>query len=96
MTPSIRKNDVEAIESLFRIHLEEKEIKRKVKKRMLKLMTSPELHQSFTVEGVDRCCHMACNTSDRIWVSDGKKFILTNTAGSTLNTLTDLGGIFFK
>lgn len=96
MTSSITKNNVEVIESLFRIHLEEEEIKRKVKKRMLKLMTSPELHQSFTVEGVDRCCHMASNTFDRVWVSDRKKFILTNTAGSTLNTLTDLGGIFFK
>lgn len=69
MTPYITKNNVEVIESLFRIHLEE-EIKRKVKKRMLKLMTSFELHESFTVEGVDRCCHMASNTSDRVWVSD--------------------------
>lgn len=74
MTSSITKNNVEVIESLFRIHLEEEEIKRKVKKRMLKLMTSPELHQSFTVEGIDRCCHMACNTSDRVWVSDTNFF----------------------
>lgn len=67
MTPYITKNNVEVIESLFRIHLEEEEIARKVKKRMLKLMTSPELHQSFTVEDVDRCCHMASNTFDRVW-----------------------------
>lgn len=39
---------------------------------------------------------MASNTFDRVWVSDRKKFILTNTAGSTLNTLTDLGGIFLN
>lgn len=96
MTPSMTKNDVEAIESLLKIRIEEKEIKRKVKKRMLKLMTSPELHQSFTVEGVVRCCHMACDTSDRVWVTDRKQFILTNTTGSTLNTLTDLGGIFLN
>lgn len=40
----IRKNDVEVIELFFRIYLEEKEIKCKVKKWMLKLMILLELY----------------------------------------------------
>lgn len=96
MIPNITKNDVEVIESLFKNHIEEKGRNRKIKKQGLKLITSPEIHQSFTVDGVEQCCLLACVTSDRVWVGDGKQFILKNTTEGTLKRLNDRGGVFYN
>lgn len=63
---------------------------------MLKLITSPEFHQSLTVKDVEQCDHISCDTPERVWVSDGEQFILTNTSGETLNRLFDLGGVFLN
>lgn len=66
MTPNITKNYVEVIESLFNNHIEEKGRNRKLKKQGLKLITSPDIHQSFTEDGVEQCCLIACVASDRV------------------------------
>lgn len=96
ITPNITKNFVDKIESLLKIKAEEKERKRKIKKQRFKLMSSPKLHQSLKVDGVYQCNHIACVTSEKVWVGDGKQFILTNTNGNTLTRLNDLGGVFLN
>lgn len=58
-------------------------------------MTSPDIHQSFTMDGVEQCCLIACVASDRVWVGDGKHFILKNTTESTLKKLNDRGCVFY-
>nr|XP_034310410.1 uncharacterized protein LOC105324563 isoform X1 [Crassostrea gigas]XP_034310411.1 uncharacterized protein LOC105324563 isoform X1 [Crassostrea gigas]XP_034310412.1 uncharacterized protein LOC105324563 isoform X1 [Crassostrea gigas]XP_034310413.1 uncharacterized protein LOC105324563 isoform X1 [Crassostrea gigas]XP_034310414.1 uncharacterized protein LOC105324563 isoform X1 [Crassostrea gigas]XP_034310415.1 uncharacterized protein LOC105324563 isoform X1 [Crassostrea gigas]XP_034310416.1 un len=57
---------------------------------LLKLMSPPELLHSHTVTDVDRCYHISCVTSDRVWVSDnGNILILTDTTGVTLHCVKD-------
>ncbi|XP_052683131.1 uncharacterized protein LOC128163541 [Crassostrea angulata] len=57
---------------------------------LLKLVSGPEFHQSFTVTGVDCCLHISCVTSDRVWVSDDENnLILTDTTGVTLHRVED-------
>nr|XP_034316848.1 uncharacterized protein LOC105339828 [Crassostrea gigas]XP_034316849.1 uncharacterized protein LOC105339828 [Crassostrea gigas] len=56
---------------------------------LLKLMSPPELFPSLRVRGVDRCYHISCVTSDRVWVSDRYKLILTDTTGVSLHRVSD-------
>nr|XP_034309971.1 uncharacterized protein LOC105327789 [Crassostrea gigas] len=57
---------------------------------LLKLMSPPELLHSLTVTGVNRCYHISCVTSDRVWVSDdGNNLILTDTTGVPLHRVKD-------
>lgn len=64
---------------------------------LLKLMSSPELHQSITLTNADGCKHITCLTPDRVWVSDRKNNImLTSTTGDTLHNREDLCSGFFK
>ncbi|XP_052683225.1 uncharacterized protein LOC128163636 [Crassostrea angulata] len=57
---------------------------------LLKLMSPPELHQSLTLTGVDRCFHISCVTSDRVWVSDySNNLMLTDTTGVPLHRVED-------
>nr|XP_034310350.1 uncharacterized protein LOC117684003 [Crassostrea gigas] len=57
---------------------------------LLKLMSPPELLPSLTLTGVDRCLHISCVTSDRVWVSDWNNIILTDTTGVPLHRVKDL------
>lgn len=59
-------------------------------------MTSPKMHQSFTVDGIELCCLIGCATSDRVWVSDWKQFILTKTTEGTLKKVNDWDGVFYN
>eukprot|EP00105_Crassostrea_gigas_P039435 XP_019923583.1 PREDICTED: uncharacterized protein LOC105330123 [Crassostrea gigas] len=57
---------------------------------LLKLMSPPELHPSLTLTGVDRCYHISCVTSDRVWVSDRENnLMLTDTTGVPLHRVED-------
>ncbi|XP_065931750.1 uncharacterized protein [Magallana gigas] len=57
---------------------------------LLKLMSPPELLPSLTVTGVDRCLHISCVISDRVWVSDDwNNLILTDTTGVPLHHVED-------
>nr|XP_022286525.1 uncharacterized protein LOC111099508 [Crassostrea virginica]XP_022286526.1 uncharacterized protein LOC111099508 [Crassostrea virginica] len=47
---------------------------------LLTLLSSPVLQKSLSVTGVKRCFHISCVTPDRVWVSDSKNLILTDTA----------------
>lgn len=57
---------------------------------LLKLMSAPECHQSLTLTCVDRCSHISFVTTSRVWVSDKKNLILTNTTGVRLHRVEDL------
>eukprot|EP00105_Crassostrea_gigas_P013743 XP_011430158.2 PREDICTED: uncharacterized protein LOC105330250 [Crassostrea gigas] len=57
---------------------------------LLKLMSSPKLLPSLTLTGVDRCYHISCVTSDRVWVSDDRNnLMLTDTTGVPLHRVGD-------
>ncbi|XP_052692736.1 uncharacterized protein LOC128171011 [Crassostrea angulata] len=56
---------------------------------LLKLMSPPELLHSLRVTGVDRCYHISCVTSDRVWVSYINRIILTDTTGVPLHRVED-------
>ncbi|XP_065929130.1 uncharacterized protein [Magallana gigas] len=57
---------------------------------LLKLMSPPELLHSLTLTGVDRCYHISCVTSDRVWVSDDRNnLMLTDTTGVPLHRVED-------
>nr|XP_034322686.1 uncharacterized protein LOC109618161 [Crassostrea gigas] len=57
---------------------------------LLKLMSPPELLPSLTLTGVDRCYHISCVTSDRVWVSDNRNnLMLTDTTGVPLHRVED-------
>nr|XP_034319908.1 uncharacterized protein LOC105323061 [Crassostrea gigas] len=57
---------------------------------LLKLMSPPELLPSLTLTGVDRCLHISCVTSDRVWVSDYRdNIMLTDTTGVPLHRVED-------
>ncbi|XP_061195219.1 uncharacterized protein LOC133203456 [Saccostrea echinata] len=48
------------------------------------------LQKSVTVTGVRRGLHISRVSSDRVWISDYRNLILTNTAGDKLHHLTDI------
>lgn len=53
--------------------------------RLLKLMSSIELYQYFTVPDSEHCYHISCVSSDLVWVSvDEHKLILVNREGVVL------------
>lgn len=57
---------------------------------LLKIVSPPELQQSFTVTGVNNCHQISCVTPDRVWVSDEHNLILANTRGDILQFPKDL------
>nr|XP_034309352.1 uncharacterized protein LOC117683690 [Crassostrea gigas] len=88
MTESLNKEDV--MESLSAIQITERGNRRVGNQWLLKLTSAPEFHQSLTVPGVDRCDHISCVTSDRVWVSDGRNnLMLTDTTGVPLHRVED-------
>ncbi|XP_052693118.1 uncharacterized protein LOC128171376 isoform X2 [Crassostrea angulata] len=87
MTESLNKEDV--MESLSAIQITERGNRRVGNQCLLKLTSGAELHQSLTVTGVDRCYHISCVTSDRVWVSDLNNLMLTDTTGVPLHRVED-------
>ncbi|XP_052692433.1 uncharacterized protein LOC128170711 isoform X2 [Crassostrea angulata] len=87
MTESLNKEDV--MESLSAIQITERGNRRVGNQCLLKLTSGAEFHQSLTLTGVDRCLHISCVTSDRVWVSDLKKLMLTDTTGVPLHRVED-------
>nr|XP_034307934.1 uncharacterized protein LOC117683150 [Crassostrea gigas] len=88
MTESLNKEDV--MESLSAIQITERGNRRVGNQCLLKLTSGAELHQSLTVPGVDRCYHISCVTSDRVWVSDYRNnLMLTDTTGVPLHCVED-------
>uniref|UniRef100_A0A8W8NJT7 B box-type domain-containing protein n=1 Tax=Magallana gigas TaxID=29159 RepID=A0A8W8NJT7_MAGGI len=87
MTESLNKEDV--MESLSAIQITERGNRRVGNQCLLKLTSGAELHQSLTVTGVDRCRHISCVTSDRVWVSEGNNLMLTDTTGVPLHRVED-------
>ncbi|XP_065937207.1 uncharacterized protein [Magallana gigas] len=87
MTESLNKEDV--MESLSAIQITERGNRRVGNQCLLKLTSGAELHQSLTVTGVDGCFHISCVTSDRVWVSDWKNLMLTDTTGVPLHRVED-------
>eukprot|EP00105_Crassostrea_gigas_P039449 XP_019923597.1 PREDICTED: uncharacterized protein LOC105330315 [Crassostrea gigas] len=87
MTESLNKEDV--MESLSAIQITERGNRRVGNQCLLKLTSGAEFHQSLTVTGVYRCVHISCVTSDRVWVSDEYKLLLTDTTGVPLHRVKD-------
>ncbi|XP_065937592.1 uncharacterized protein [Magallana gigas] len=87
MTESLNKEDV--MESLSAIQITERGNRRVGNQCLLKLTSGAELHQSLTVTGVDRCNHISCVTSDRVWVSGINNLMLTDTTGVPLHRVED-------
>ncbi|XP_056006934.1 uncharacterized protein LOC125665424, partial [Ostrea edulis] len=50
----------------------------------VKLTSTPVLHTSVCVTGVSRVSHISRVTSDRVWVCDYNRLILTDTTGDTI------------
>lgn len=89
MTKLLNKDDV--IQSLSGINITKRRKRRLGNEFLLKVMSAPEIHKSFTVRGVHDFKHISCVTSDRAWVNDHKNnLILTNTTGVTLHYVMDL------
>ncbi|XP_065930875.1 uncharacterized protein [Magallana gigas] len=87
-TESLNKEDV--MESLSAIQITERGNRRVGNQCLLKLTSGAEFHQSLTVTGVDRCSHISCVTSDRVWVSDDiNNLMLTDTTGVPLHRVKD-------
>lgn len=85
------------MESLSKIQITEKGQRRIENERLLKLMSTAELHQSVKVTGITGCRHISCVTSDRVWVSDAENnLVLINTAGDILHHVRDLYNDFFS
>nr|XP_022312659.1 uncharacterized protein LOC111117740 isoform X3 [Crassostrea virginica] len=65
---------------------------------LLTLLSYPVVQKSLSVTGVEECRHISCVTPDRVWVSDYKNLILTDTATgkqlhSVENSLDSVYGI---
>uniref|UniRef100_K1QXS1 Tripartite motif-containing protein 3 n=1 Tax=Magallana gigas TaxID=29159 RepID=K1QXS1_MAGGI len=87
MTESLNKEDV--MESLSAIQITERGNRRVGNQCLLKLTSGAEFHQSLTLAGVDGCLHISCVTSDRVWVNDWNKLMLTDTTGVPLHRVED-------
>lgn len=83
-------NKEEVKESLNKIQMIENGKRRVENKGQVQMISSPELHQTFTVTDVDHCDHISCLTSDQIWISDKNNLLFTNKTGVTLHHLVDL------
>lgn len=81
--------------SLSKVQILEEGKKREGNERLLKLLNRPELHKTFTVEGVETCNHISCLTPDQVWVSE-KNLILTNTLGDVLKHIdVPMGKLYY-
>lgn len=78
------------IDSLSKIKITEGRKRTVEHNRLLKLVSTPEFHQSISVKGVDCCHHISCVTSSSVWVSYKNNLKLTNTAGDTRCSVMDL------
>ncbi|XP_065931696.1 uncharacterized protein [Magallana gigas] len=88
MTESLNKEDV--MESLSAIQITERGNRCVGNQCLLKLTSGAEFHQFLTVTGVDRCLHISCVTSDRVWVSGYRNnLMLTDTTGVPLHRVKD-------
>nr|XP_034319887.1 uncharacterized protein LOC109618176 [Crassostrea gigas]XP_034319888.1 uncharacterized protein LOC109618176 [Crassostrea gigas]XP_034319889.1 uncharacterized protein LOC109618176 [Crassostrea gigas]XP_034319890.1 uncharacterized protein LOC109618176 [Crassostrea gigas]XP_034319891.1 uncharacterized protein LOC109618176 [Crassostrea gigas]XP_034319892.1 uncharacterized protein LOC109618176 [Crassostrea gigas]XP_034319893.1 uncharacterized protein LOC109618176 [Crassostrea gigas] len=87
MTESLNKEDV--MESLSAIQITERGNRRVGNQCLLKLTSGAEFHQSLTLTGVDCSYDISCVTSDRVWVSDWNKLMLTDTTGVPLHLVED-------
>nr|XP_034318493.1 uncharacterized protein LOC117686817 isoform X2 [Crassostrea gigas]XP_034318494.1 uncharacterized protein LOC117686817 isoform X2 [Crassostrea gigas] len=94
MTESLNKEDM--MKSLSAIQITERGNRRVGNQCLLKLTSGADLHQSLTVKGVDRCYHISCVTSDRVWVSYINNLILTDTTGVPLHRVEDSGSGLFR
>jgi hypothetical protein len=56
----------------------------------VKLMSTPVQHASVCVTGVKSVTHISRGTSDRVWVSESNKLILTDTTGVTIHRVTGI------
>ncbi|XP_052694642.1 uncharacterized protein LOC128172945 [Crassostrea angulata] len=94
MTESLNNKDV--MKLLSAIQITERGNRHVENECLLKLTSEAEFHQSLTLTGVDRCFHIFCATphlvwvndfrnSFRVWISDGKKIILTDITGVSLH-----------
>ncbi|XP_062609602.1 uncharacterized protein LOC134271418, partial [Saccostrea cucullata] len=54
------------------------------------MMYRAVIQKSLTVSGVSRGDHISRVSSDRVWISDGRNLILTNTQGEELDCVTDI------
>ena len=65
--------------------------KRKVKKKHLLGIRYPKSHLDSWVTGydLDSCCHISCWKKGFVWVSDGRKLILTNHYGECFCEVVD-------
>eukprot|EP00105_Crassostrea_gigas_P031928 XP_011454771.2 PREDICTED: uncharacterized protein LOC105347399 [Crassostrea gigas] len=64
-------------------------------KQEQKLMSPPKLLNSLTLTCVDRCLHISCVTSDRVWVSGRYNLVLTDTTGVPLYRVEDSYSCYF-
>ncbi|XP_065923106.1 uncharacterized protein [Magallana gigas] len=89
MTKSLNKEDV--VKLLSGIQITEREKRDLRNECLLKLMPTPDFHQSLTLTG-GRCCnHISWLTSNKVWISDTQyRLSLTNTQGVDLHKIEDL------
>ncbi|XP_061171138.1 uncharacterized protein LOC133180687 [Saccostrea echinata] len=89
LTVKINMEDV--IKSLCESHVIEMEKREVGNVCGLKLMPTPVLHKSFTVQGVSGVDHISFFTPDRVWISDSENnLILTNKEGGRFHHLRDV------
>ncbi|XP_052694087.1 uncharacterized protein LOC128172333 isoform X4 [Crassostrea angulata] len=90
MSQAINKEMVTLLLTEIEVKQGGKRRRRVVNEDLLKLMPSPEIHQSLTVTDVDCCYHMSPVTSNLFWVSYIFKLILTDVSGETFYCRKDL------
>lgn len=90
MSQAINKEMVTLLLTEIEVKQGGKRRRRVVNEDLLKLMPSPEIHQSFTVTDVDCCYHMSPVTSNLFWVSYIFKLILTDVSGEKFYCRKDL------
>lgn len=90
MSQAINKEMVTLLLTEIEVKQGGKRRRRVVNEDLLKLMPSPEIHQSLTVKDVDCCYHMSPVTSNLFWVSYIFKLILTDVSGETFYCRKDL------
>lgn len=89
MIDSLNKEDV--VQSLSGIKITERGKRGMQNECLLKLMSTPDFHQSFTLTGDRCCCHISCMTSNRVWISDIQyRLFLKNTQGVNLHNIEDV------
>ncbi|XP_062601553.1 uncharacterized protein LOC134263250 [Saccostrea cucullata] len=90
----------EIIKLLLEIQIIETKERQVSNEQLLEMMPKPVLKNSFSVVYVSEVRHISCVTTDMVWVSDPRGFIiLTNTRGvpscfllDNMDTVNDTGG----